>query len=1374
MSLPLLDINIDNTIHGFEENGRLLYKYQPLQNLKIEVENGNIDLDDLRLPAHLANIDINTPISLDSEVSYDDSINIIVNDFENPLKIVNSRFYLVDSNNYKIADRRGNLDTNIYTVDNFKIEAGLVKSVRSVVSLDFLGLEDGGNMPIGSYNFYFKLADADGNETDFISESGKVVCHIGSINKPESIRGGQVDENSDKVIKFQLNDLDLAYDYIYVYYTRHTGDDKIETYTTHKITDKFKIKGVSTEVTITGYEEHEQLDNAEINLRYAFFDSAQTNENCQNIMFAGNVTKDYEIFKTLERLSLYITPSITTEKDIGNLNSKYIENYPKNGYEYYNANNIYYRLGYWDEEIYRFGIVYILNDYTLSPVFNIRGIKQLENNTVFQSFDLTTTINIGEDYLLENSFDSTNPENSKGIFKINNSDPVFNGSGAIKPIGLKMNFSSSVIDGDLTVGTPGLKDYTKGFFIVRQKRIPTLLTQAVGIATSTKSYFPLLKDTNGYFAESFLSDNSGKPFLEKDFFTVSDTVISQNALLCPEASVKPYIYNNFFNSSEFTLKTAKYSSQKVFLDTTGDGTVFSLGDLSYKESDVEIDSNLLLVEPGIEIINNGDVKFASNAGNSIEAWTHLDPVLGDINKLSSDLETDATWSNTVTKVRGQFNSYLGSSEDLVFGEYYNIFQKDYDFARWKNYFKVRYNDSSPFMAASDRISWDNIEDVAEVYRGDCYINTYTHRMNWNFIDPELPTNTRVVDPWNWYKNYRVKTTEVKVGGPNSDIVVDNTDGDYDSYGTVVASYKKVLPLFTYKSISFNADIDTADSVDLSTFKLTLPDSKKYKKYAEANGTFGTSSLNRADINGIPLGHWATFKICSNVNLAMRDIDFSRPEEEAVFGTKRKFHPFQKADSSSKLPESNILNQGLSKSLSDKYYYEVPDVPFIKDTFTTRIHYSNVLVDSAFKNGHRVFKAQNFQDYTLEHGKLVKLIDWYGKLVAVMEHGVLMIPVNERALVKNELGEDVYINTDTVLPKNPRELSNTYGSTWHDAIVKTPRFIYGLDTIGKKIWRTNGETFELISDLKVQRFLNDNIKLLSTDNKRESGNYSIKAHFNEFKSDVLFVFKYGEQEFNLCWNELISKWVTRYSWFPEFSENINNIFYTFANNVVHPNEGGLLFKHGFAGTLEEYGNIKPTKWYEEQHPFEFEFVVIGVQGVQKIYDNLKIISNKTAPAEFYFEVVGTGYDWEYHKENIYGFTTDQEFQDYLTANPDVKKLPYIMTLEDFTEIFHPNLRDITLTRDTKTEEKRVISYQKGHDMKANGRRLGNMEYVEDFWDIQIQPTAFKYVYLDGGSLALTSRKEMKVRDKYVKVRIKYTGDKYSIINAIETFFTLSYS
>jgi len=158
MSLPQINVNIHNTIHIFPEDGNLLYKYAPFYNLKVTRTDGRIDLDRLTLPANTANIDINNPISLDTELSYDDSVNLLINDHRNPLKIVNSRFYLTSSTSYKIADRRGNLDTNIYTSENFPIETGLIKTVRSVVTLDFLGIFDGGIMPVGSYTFYFKLA----------------------------------------------------------------------------------------------------------------------------------------------------------------------------------------------------------------------------------------------------------------------------------------------------------------------------------------------------------------------------------------------------------------------------------------------------------------------------------------------------------------------------------------------------------------------------------------------------------------------------------------------------------------------------------------------------------------------------------------------------------------------------------------------------------------------------------------------------------------------------------------------------------------------------------------------------------------------------------------------------------------------------------------------------------------------------------------------------------------------------------------------------------------------------------------------------------------------------------------------------------------
>jgi hypothetical protein len=41
---------------------------------------------------------------------------------------------------------------------------------------------------------------------------------------------------------------------------------------------------------------------------------------------------------------------------------------------YYNTHNIYYRVGYRPLEFYRFGIVYIIDDGSLSPVLNMPGV----------------------------------------------------------------------------------------------------------------------------------------------------------------------------------------------------------------------------------------------------------------------------------------------------------------------------------------------------------------------------------------------------------------------------------------------------------------------------------------------------------------------------------------------------------------------------------------------------------------------------------------------------------------------------------------------------------------------------------------------------------------------------------------------------------------------------------------------------------------------------------------------------------------------------------------------------------------------------------------------------------------------------------------
>lgn len=177
---------------------------------------------------------------------------------------------------------------------------------------------------------------------------------------------------------------------------------------------------------------------------------------------------------------------------------------------------------------------------------------------------------------------------------------------------------------------------------------------------------------------------------------------------------------------------------------------------------------------------------------------------------------------------------------------------------------------------------------------------------------------------------------------------------------------------------------------------------------------------------------------------------------------------------------------------------------------------------------------------------------------------------------------------------------------------------------------------------------------------------------------------------------MNKWVTRYTWIPLCSENIDNIFYSFDRNdkmiqesakfsdglqlPVRPGSAGL-YVHGQAGIFDksEGVEIKPTYWYDKQEKFEFEFVCNDQVGAHKIFNNLVIISNNAEPEKFEFII-----DGDVYKENI------QE----LDLKGDVILNGEVIDSKDY-----PNKQAIKIDEECK-------------NIRKTGRRLGNTQYVED--------------------------------------------------------------
>ena len=298
----------------------------------------------LDFETNLLDLSIKNSLQIECQPSYDGSINLILNDNKNQPRLINSRFTVLQNDTYKIVDRKGDNDTNIYDDKSFNNDISLYKRINSIPKIEFLGLKYGGNFSVGNFVFYFKYCDADGNETDFLEESGIVTTHIGNINSPFSIRSGIANENSRKMIEFNISNIDQNYDFLKIYYTRSYSDETSGELTDAFIIDRnFPIKGKSLNIVLTGYDKAIPVPIQTINAQYTIANSAKTQCQVQNRLFMANIYKPSINYKELEDLSLRIFPNAKKVSKIGKLDEYYSDLSLK--YEYYNTKNIYYNLG---------------------------------------------------------------------------------------------------------------------------------------------------------------------------------------------------------------------------------------------------------------------------------------------------------------------------------------------------------------------------------------------------------------------------------------------------------------------------------------------------------------------------------------------------------------------------------------------------------------------------------------------------------------------------------------------------------------------------------------------------------------------------------------------------------------------------------------------------------------------------------------------------------------------------------------------------------------------------------------------------------------------------------------------------------------------
>ena len=467
-------------------------------------------------------------------------------------------------------------------------------------------------------------------------------------------------------------------------------------------------------------------------------------------------------------------------------------------------------------------------------------------------------------------------------------------------------------------------------------------------------------------------------------------------------------------------------------------------------------------------------KKRGNNNNNLVNWYNLSDEFNIADEYTIQFDSDGVdylkgkqvGFNSVTNVnivRGLFTPFIGTNNKNLHHSIYSIQleqpKNENSEIDWDKALFVREQDASEYYTASKRfllpstdMETNSKNYTQSVYRGDCFTNTVSMRIIRNFIDQTAPIADTIIDTWCWNQYVRKA-------------------GDYKSNDVL-----------------------------------------KEQEWKDRDGIPKWEEVNISDVNTVDLGYWVTFKCLSSYNLGLRSLDYSHVDEMKLLGSPRSFHPINGMSTATgnKMEESYLLNDGLSATVGEKTYNLIPDVPYFPSEFANRIIFSNVQVDNAFTNGYRTFQGVSYQDYDKQYGAIVKLIPWQGNLVVVMEHGIGVVGVNEKALIQTSTSDVVHIYGHGVLSDHIEMLSSDFGSKYEHSVIRTPIGIYGVDTDARKIWRINMQGdrsgsikgFETISDMKIESYLNDN---LFTNENVEMEICDVRTHYNETKGDIMFTF-----------------------------------------------------------------------------------------------------------------------------------------------------------------------------------------------------------------------------------------------------------------------------
>ena len=1278
--------------------------------------------------------DFNNKLEIELQKSYDDSVNIIIVDNKNSIRIINSLFAIYPNNSYAIINRTGNKDTNLYTILGLLDQTKLVTSSNKLLNLTYQGLYNGGKLKCGNYRYYFFYTDSDGNESPLLAVSNVTSVYFLNDTDLSRTRGGRHQEETSKNNKFLIQNLDTNYANLVIYFSYSSNDNNvIPLY--YKLNSTYSITSSSLTFVHTGFEGVTETSSINLSNTLANVESFKTITQAKDYLFGANTSEsnsDYEQLR-LAALDFKAVPEIQRMRCYGldttsNLDSMYSAsvdqvnlaggtNYYNNGY--HNPLNIYNSKGYFGGESVPIGVVFILKNFKETPVFPVTSFDNFDG-TLDESSFTNTVVNAlkngSADWVNGSGTGSnTGRFNRLGILRFpqrnaNSSGvwpyQVFESNGTtlyINVFGVKIIYPTSL--------NSYLTENTVGCYFVRGERKPNLVTQGVIIPTYKVYKNGAAATTHEYSYHGFFDGISASP-----------TSVGYAPLLRSKleaVTVLPSDENDNWDNE----KNAGLISSNYGLIATGSGGIggiitfikvfffpYSTTTASGYAPNVSEHATPLVIPSSLGTLLDTPIDINNYCFVSVDFLMNPDKYKVELNKsqlvaipiaaikgivdMKEKYKGTTVFSDTIGMIIGTCEpSLLSKIKDIHsfanYAAYYNPFNVELSYVEGglKDVFNTKgftgSDTRSAFYTGKQTISGNTflnffaVKNTYNSYIGFTLLSPINNNINRCFSDilnklssyPQSPPTTdttnlaKLISIVNGAFNAIIQLPFGKEpGGQLNEVPPTVSEGYFSIIQNIYpasgywatpelqAIYGNLVDT-TYFPISqkyyFNSTIANNYGATNSNLLITNSSPNNYKILYEGdcyiNSYFhllykNSETAGTAVERDQPVGKYFQIVNESVYNSAMRDNSLSNDllDEQSTFApyanevassdSTIRFGSAINGSNSGKILESNYTNKGLGfmEYIKNKFVFPT-SFPFLRTKYSNRIYHSLKNVPEQFINNYRTFLSANYKDYANKYGEIVHIENMGDNLLVFMEHAIGMIAIQQRVQTGSDVSGDIFIKPSEVLSPIMNIINYNFSTRWQSSIVKSDNAFYCIDVDACKIIQiTFTGQVTLISDFVIQSFLKDTLNLLNKKNL-DVASINVTSHFDRNYNEIRFnVYNLvsNELNYNIVYNENLKSFISFYSYSTNLSFNIFNKHYSFSATNKSSQDRNI-YEHNvkLISGLESI-IINKNKFYDRvQQPSMIKFTVNDKYFMEKVFDNLTIISNNVLPLFITYYVQG---------------------------------------------------------------------------------------------------------------------------------------------------------